>query len=39
MPIQYLELEVLEIPDDVDWGIYDYDGAEFIYDKNRVWGL
>jgi hypothetical protein len=36
---RYSALDVLEIPDDVDWDIYDYDGVEVIYDKNRVWGL
>jgi|APSaa5957512535_1039671.scaffolds.fasta_scaffold01584_15 hypothetical protein len=41
----FSELYVLEIPDGVDWAIHDYDGAEFIYDKNwemqpyKVWGL
>lgn len=33
------KLRVVEVPDDVDWGIYDHDGREFIYDKNKVWGL
>ena len=37
---EHADLTVVEIPDDdVDWGIYDYDGIEFVYDKNRVWGL
>ena len=25
--------------DFVNWEIYEYDGVEHIYDKNRVWGL
>jgi len=33
------DLTVVEIPDDVEWGIYDYDGIEHVYDRNRVWGL
>ncbi len=31
------ELKVVEIPDDVDWGIHDYDGQEHIYEKHRTW--
>ena len=29
---------VIEIPDDVDWEIDDYDGIETIHEKHRVWG-
>lgn len=29
---------VVEIPDDVDWEIDDYDGWESIHEKHRVWG-
>lgn len=35
----FAELSVVEIPDDVDFGIYEYDGLEHVYDKKRVWGL
>ena len=31
------ELEVVEIPDDVEWEIMEYDGQETIYDVHRVW--
>ena len=30
-------LEVVEIPDDVDWKIDDYDGQESIHEKHRSW--
>ena len=35
----YASLTVVEISDEVDWDIYNYDGMEHIYDKDRVWGL
>ena len=31
-------LVVVEIPDDVDWEISDYDGREHIAEKHRTWG-
>ena len=31
------ELQVVEIPDDVEWEICDYDGAEWIAEKHRTW--
>tara|TARA_B100000949_G_C14093015_1_gene370810 strand:- start:334 stop:609 length:276 start_codon:yes stop_codon:yes gene_type:complete len=34
----HASLTVVEIPDDVDWGISDYDGREHIAEKHRVWG-
>ncbi len=36
---RFAELTIVEIPDDVEWDIYDYDGVEHVYDKHRVWGL
>jgi len=30
-------LKVVEIPDDVEWRIHDYDGAEHVYEKHRTW--
>lgn len=35
---KYGRLVVIEIPDDVDWEIDDYDGIETIHEKHRVWG-
>lgn len=31
------ELEIVEIPDDVDWEIDEYDGWESIHEKHRSW--
>ena len=33
----YASLKVVEIPDDVDWEISDYDGREHIAEKHRIW--
>ena len=30
-------LEVVEIPDDVNWEIDDYDGIETIHEVHRIW--
>jgi hypothetical protein len=34
---QYSKLKVVEIPDDVQWIIEDYDGRETIAEKHRTW--
>jgi hypothetical protein len=31
------DLKVVEIPDDVDWEIEEYDGSEWISEKHRTW--
>jgi len=31
-------LKVVEIPDDVDWEIAEYDGREWVAEKHRTWG-
>jgi hypothetical protein len=31
------ELRIVEIPDDVDWVIDDYDGLEWIAERHRTW--
>ena len=33
----YAELKVVEIPDDVEWTIEDYDGMESIHEVHRSW--
>ena len=33
----YAELLVVEIPDDVEWYIEEYDGREWIAERHRVW--
>ena len=30
-------LSVVEIPDDVEWYIHDYDGQEHVAEKHRTW--
>lgn len=34
---EYAELKIVEIPDDVDWIIEEYDGAEWVSEKHRIW--
>jgi hypothetical protein len=33
----YSDLKVIEIPDDVEWQLEEYDGAEWIAEKHRTW--
>lgn len=33
----YAELKVVEIPDDVDWYIHEYDGSESVHEMHRSW--
>lgn len=30
-------LKIVEIPDDVEWVIEEYDGAEWVAEKHRTW--
>ena len=34
---RFANLEVVEIPDDVNWEIEDYDGIETIHEVHRSW--
>lgn len=34
---RFAELKVVEIPDDVEWEIDEYDGSEQIAEKHRTW--
>ena len=34
---RFAELKVVEIPDDVVWGIEEDDGHEWIAEKHRTW--
>ena len=34
---RYAELKIVEIPDDVDWYIDEYDGCESIHESHRTW--
>jgi len=31
------ELKIVEIPDDVEWCIEEYDGCEWVAEKHRTW--
>lgn len=33
----YSKLVIVEIPDNVEWYIHDYDGRETIHEKHRSW--
>ena len=33
----YSKLKIVEIPDDVDWQIQEYDGNEWVAEKHRIW--
>ena len=33
----FAELKVVDIPDDVEWEIEEYDGMEWVFEKHRVW--
>jgi hypothetical protein len=35
---QYAQLSVVEIPDDIDWEIDEYDGIESVEETHRSWG-
>ena len=34
---RFAKLKVIEIPDDVDWYIEEYDGREWISERHRTW--
>ena len=33
----YAELKIVEVPDDVDWNIDEYDGIEHVAETHRTW--
>jgi len=33
----HAELKIVEIPEDVEWEIIDYDGIEYIAEQHRKW--
>jgi len=33
----YAELRIVEIPDDVEWHIHEYDGLEHVAEDHRTW--
>jgi len=34
---KYAKLEIIEIPDDIEWFIDEYDGIETIHERHRSW--
>jgi len=34
---KYARIEIVEIPDGVDWEIDEYDGVETVHEKHRSW--
>jgi hypothetical protein len=34
---KYSDLKVVEIPDDVEWHIHEYDGLEYVAENHRTW--
>ena len=34
---KYSELKIVEVPDDVNWYIEDYDGIEHVAERHRTW--
>ena len=34
---KYAELKIVEIPDDVNWYVEEYDGKEHVAELHRVW--
>lgn len=34
---RFSELKIVEIPDDVEWEIAEYDGNEWVAEKHRTW--
>jgi hypothetical protein len=35
---RFADLKVVEIPDDVEWQIDEYDGLEWVSERHRTWG-
>lgn len=33
----FSNLKIIEVPDDVDWLIQEYDGREWVAEKHRTW--
>ena len=34
---KYSELKIVEVPDDVNWYIEEYDGKEWVAEQHRTW--
>jgi hypothetical protein len=34
---RFAELKVVDVPDDVEWQVEEYDGIEWVAEKHRIW--
>jgi hypothetical protein len=34
---EYAELKIVDVPDDVNWYIEEYDGKEWVAERHRTW--
>jgi hypothetical protein len=34
---RFAELKVVDIPDEVEWQLEEYDGLEWVAEKHRIW--
>lgn len=34
---RFSELKIVEIPDDIEWYVSEYDGREWVAEKHRTW--
>ena len=33
----YSDIKIVEVPNDVDWYVDDYDGSEWVAERHRTW--
>lgn len=36
---RFRKIEIIEVPDDVDWEVWSADRGEWVREKHRTWGL
>ena len=34
---KYSDLKIVDVPDNIEWEIHEYDGAEWVAEKHRTW--
>jgi len=34
---RFAELKIVDIPDEVEWQLEEYDGLEWVAEKHRIW--
>jgi len=35
---RHAKLKIIEIPEDIEWELSDYDGIETVHEQHRKWG-